>query len=422
MCWDRIFMSAETEVKRRIQEKGKITFEEFMSIALYWPQGGYYAGREPVGAVGDYYTSPAVHPAFGALLAVQLYQMWQIMERPSVFTVLELGAGNGLLSRDITGYASHLPGSFARTLRYVCLDRRQVTRLEDSNRVLADAIPIRGLEGCVLSNEYLDAFAVHQVVMDSGVLKEVHVALEDGNLAQVLDEPADAALARRLDFLGITLTEGQTAEINLGLEKWAGDLSGALEHGFTLTVDYGRTAPDLYNPELRRRGTLVTYHQHVQTDAPLRRIGEQDITAQVDFTSAMRLGEDAGLSTLGLVKQSEFLANMGLGHFQRHTRGQDLPPRHMRANLAGLVDLVRPGGLGDFKVLAHGKNVGLPDLWGLEQSTESQRLVESLPAPLLTPEHLWLDQGNPFGGEVEFEAFWPESGPENPGGTEGQPD
>ena len=95
-----------------------------MEVALYWPQGGYYTGREPVGAVGDYYTSPAVHPAFGALLAVQLLQMWRHMGRPHPFTVLELGAGNGLLCRDINAYATDLPEEFAAALRYICLDRR----------------------------------------------------------------------------------------------------------------------------------------------------------------------------------------------------------------------------------------------------------------------------------------------------------
>ena len=72
-------MSAEFEVRRRIDERGKITFAEFMDIALYWPDGGYYTGQEPVGAQGDFYTSPAVHPSFGALLGGPLFQIWQYL-------------------------------------------------------------------------------------------------------------------------------------------------------------------------------------------------------------------------------------------------------------------------------------------------------------------------------------------------------
>ena len=397
-------MSAESEIRRRIQERGergKITFAEFMEVALYWPEGGYYSGREPVGAGGDYYTSPAVHPVFGALLAVQLHQMWRLMDRPSPFTVLEPGAGNGLLCRDIVSYAALLPDGFASSLRYVCLDRRPAGPIESglprTSRVLAEGTPFRGLRGCVLSNEYLDAYPVHQVVMAGDGLKEVYVGLEDGKLVELTGEPSDPGLAGRLDGLGITLAEGQTAEINLGLDRWSRDVAAALDRGFVLTIDYGRTAQDLYDPLQRLRGTLVTYHQHVQTDSPLTRIGRQDITAQVDFTAAARAGEGAGLDTLGLVAQRDFLSNLNLDHFQRHLRDYNLSPRQVQSNRAGILDLVRPGGLGDFKVLAQGKNVGRPALWGLEQSPEATPLVESLPVPALTSHHLSLPDGRILG-------------------------
>ena len=92
---------AESEVRRRIEERGFITFAEFMDLALYWPRGGYYSSGDPIGPGGDYYTSPQVHPVFATLLAVQLFQMWELLDRPDPFTVVELGAGNGLLGRDL---------------------------------------------------------------------------------------------------------------------------------------------------------------------------------------------------------------------------------------------------------------------------------------------------------------------------------
>jgi SAM-dependent MidA family methyltransferase len=407
-------MSAESEVRGRIQalgENGRITFAEFMEVALYWPQGGYYTSREPIGAQGDYYTSPAVHPAFGGLLAVQLYQMWREMDRPDPFTVLELGAGNGLLCRDINVYAAGLPDEFAAALRYICLDRRLTESIETGSprttRVLSDGLPFKGLTGCILSNEYLDAFPVHQVVMTKDGLQEVYVGLDGEELVELTGELSEPRLAARLDDLGIEFVQGQTAEINLELDGWAQDIAAALERGFVLTIDYGRTAKDLYDPEARRRGTLVTYHQHAQTDAPLTLIGRQDITAQVDFTSVARAGEKAGLDTLGLVTQREFLVNLGLEHFQRHLRDVELSPQQMQANRAGITDLVGPGGLGEFKVSAQGKNVGSPGLWGLVGSEEVAALVEGLPVPLLTEHHLSLPDGRNLGGDAGFEDFWP---------------
>ena len=407
-------MSAESEVRRRIQERGehgKITFAEFMEVALYWPHGGYYAGREPVGAHGDYYTSPAVHPSFGALLAVQLFQMWRHLGRPNPFTVLELGAGNGLLCRDVCSYAAELPDGFAAALRYVCLDRRAAAPVETgmpgTSRVWAEGLPFKGLIGCVLSNEYLDAFPVHQVVMTNDGLQEVYVGLEGDKLVELHGELSHPGLASRLDDLGIKLVPGQTAEINLALGPRFIEITAALERGFVLTIDYGRTAQDLYDPETRPRGTLVTYHQHVQTDAPLTLIGRQDITAQVDFTSVASAGEAAGLDTFGLVTQRDFLSNLGLDRLLQNLASQRVTPRQMQANRAGITDLVRPGGLGEFKVLAQGKNVGTPALWGLKRSEEAGSLVASLAVPLLTKQHLSLPDGRSLGGETEFEAFRP---------------
>ncbi|MBC8280228.1 MAG: SAM-dependent methyltransferase, partial [Chloroflexi bacterium] len=375
-------------------------------------------GHEPVGAHGDFSPSPAVPPSFGELLAVQLFQMWRHLGRPSPFSVLDPGAGNGLLCRDITSYAAELSGEFAASLSYICLDRRVVSPLESglpgTSRVMAEGLPFKGLVGCVISNEYLDAFPVHQVVMAGDALKEVYVGLDGQHLVELTGELSDPGLASRLNDFGLELAPWQTAEINLGLGGLARDIAATLERGFVLTIDYGRTAPDLYDPEQRHRGTLVTYHLHVQTDSPLELIGSQDITAQADFTSTAHAGEAAGLDTLGLVTQRQFLANLNLSSLQQRLREQGLPPRQMQANRAGLTDLVRPGGLGDFKVLIQGKNVSSPVLWGLKESSEATALVDGLPVPLLTEHHLSLPDGQWTGGQTEFEAFWPFTDTEPP--------
>ena len=426
-------MSPEPEIRRRIAESGPITFAEFMEVALYWPQGGYYSARDPVGgsdpigAEGDYYTSPLVHPAFGALLAVQLFQMWQIMDRPAEFTVVEQGAGNGLLGRDIVSFAAGLPAGFADCLRYVCVDRRLIrgleTGLSNTHRVASAGLPMRPIQGCVLSNEYLDAVPVHQVTVEQcgehGGLKEIYVAVDNGDLATRTGQLSTPALAARFESLGLSLREGQTAEVNLGLEGWAEEAAATLERGFVLTVDYGRPAQELYSPDNRFNGTLTTFHQHLQTDAPLRRIGQQDITAQVDFTSAANAGRHAGLEPMGYSTQRDFLHHLNLAHFLEQSGSQDGRQQEIQAGRAGMLELVKHGGLGDFKVLVQGKNVGQPTLWGFESAPEAQELVSGFPTPKLTHSHLNLAQGQYTGLELEFEPFWPteeppEADPSNP--------
>ena len=391
---------------------------------MFWPHGGYYLSGEPIGRSGDFYTSPQVHPVFGALLAIQLFQMWELLDRPEPFTVVELGAGNGLLCRDVLACSADLPDRFARSLRYVCLDRRAMPGVEAAlpnnrpsamvSRVAGSGIPFQQVVGCFLSNELLDSFPVHQVTMCREGLREVYVIREGDKLETSLGELSTPALAARLQGLEINLTEGQTAEICLGLDTWAGDLAASLEAGFILTVDYGQEAVELYSPERRHRGTLTTFYRHTQLDAPLRHIGHQDITAQVDFSSVVDAGRRNGLEPLGIVTQRLFLRHLGLGCMQQRLARLNLPQHAAQANRAGMLDLARPGGLGDFKVLVQAKGVSRAGLWGFRPSIEASTLADQVPVPLLTPQHLSLLEGRYPAPERHWQEYWPfEDAPSN---------
>ena len=421
--------AAERAIRRRIARRGPVPFAEYMAAALYGP-GGYYtrAGANPL---ADYYTTPQVHPAFGALLAVQLFHLWTLLARPRPFAIIEAGAGDGLLCRDILTAARHLPAGFADALQYTLCDLRSAPGWEsafpNARRVVASALrlPRVGAAGCILSNELLDALPVHRVRMDAGRLRELYVALSpdaaDGYEGVFFEQPGPPStprLQRRLDDLGITLADGQTAEICLLLDDWAAAAASALDAGFVITIDYGRAAADLYDPAQRPRGALTAYRAHRQTDAPLRGAGRQDITAQVDFTALRMAGEKAGLTAVGNVPQGWLLRRLGLQTIRRqgppaaagyaygygpdagsdaagHSYGYGyrpdaagrlpLPadpygrpppalPRELRpgagtdfaaapaaddgrAWLAGLTHLARPGGLGDFRVLLQSKGV-----------------------------------------------------------------
>ena len=412
-------MTAEKEICRRIAERGAITFAEFMELALYHPTGGYYTSGERVGAAGDYYTSPSVHPAFGTLLAVQLFQMWQILGQPAPFTVAEAGAVNGLLCRDIITAAGALPDRFRQALRYVCIDRRASAGLEAGlngvRRVSSDGMPLKGIVGCVLSNELLDAMPVHQVTCEGGELKELYVVSRDGELAMQADAPSTPRLAQRFNSLAARLQEGQVAEINLASEGWMQGAARSLERGFVLAIDYGRLAEDLYSPIERFRGTLTTYRNHLQTDRPLEHVGQQDMSAQVDFSTLAKAAADAGLDVLGYASQAEFLHNLGIDQLMGHPAGA--PPRPSQSGRMAMRELVKPDGLGAFRVMALGKNVGQPELWGFHPSEEPAELAGRVPLPEPTPEHVNLLAGRYPWAEMEFDlpwdALWP--GDESPG-------
>ena len=87
------------------------------------------------------------------------------------------------------------------------------------------------------------------------------------------------------------------------------------------------------------------------------------------------------------------LHNLGLGEMQAKLRAMGLPQREADANRMGMLDIARPGGMGDFRVLVQGKGVGRPDLWGLLPSEAARTVVEGLPAPLRSPAHVPLMEG-----------------------------
>ncbi len=367
----------EAEIRRRIASNGPITFAEFMEVALYHPNGGYYTHDRQDTTYRDYYTSPSAHPAFSALIAVQLEAMWKALNRPTPFHVVEIGAGSGIMARDITEFArQHLP-EFINAMRYMTVDQAR------------DETP-RGVVGCVVSNELIDAFPVHRFEIRDGRVVELFVDINaDGRIHSVPGEPSTPLLARRLDKLSVELPNETRGEVNLRIGSWAKQVAEIVERGFVLTIDYGYEMKELYSPK-RSQGTLQTYYKHTSGSSPYQWIGRQDITAHVDFTTVIEEGRAVGLRPLCLMTQAEYLDRLGLKKWAAKLRNRDMSARDVRANAMGMRDLADPEGLGGFKVLIQERATCLRDLDGVFPSPE---YVEQLPMPLLRTDHVPLYEG-----------------------------
>jgi hypothetical protein len=93
-------------IRERIGAAGPMPFAEFMRLALYHPEYGYYTTPGPrIGPEGDFLTAPETHPAFGALVCRRIVALWEGMGRPAHFEVVEGGPGTGILAWQILGYA-----------------------------------------------------------------------------------------------------------------------------------------------------------------------------------------------------------------------------------------------------------------------------------------------------------------------------
>lgn len=398
--WFSMHNGPDAEVRQRIAERGQITFAEFMEVALYHPSGGYYTRTSQRTDRGDYYTSPSAHPAFSALLAVHLEAMWEILGRPNPFDVVEIGAGTGLMARDVSEYAQQNLGRFGESMCYHSVDRYpQRAQLSD---VVAETPS--SVVGCVLSNELVDAFPVHRFEMKDRQLAEVFVTTDDdSHLVSIVDAPSTPLLTQRLDDLDVSLPDGMRGEICLEIGPWMRQLSDMMSKGFVLTIDYGYEAPELYSSR-RSKGTLQTYFKHTTGSSPYQWVGDQDITAHVDFTSVVNEGSTAGLNPLGLITQVDYLERLGIRRWMESMQTLDIPRRERDANAMALHELVKPEGLGGFKVLFQEKGTGVT---GAKRTFPVPGRIDELPFPALSPEHVPLLEDRYPNTTWEVENLWP---------------
>jgi len=305
-----------------------------MDEALYHPEFGYHtSARNPIGRQGDFYTSSDLDPIFAKLLARKFSRMAAALGiAPESFTILELGAGRGLLAREIL---QHQRFRYSILERSASMRERQREHLKGFDVDWLDDLP-PGLTGCIFSNEFFDALPVRRIVRRNGVLREIFVTSDFSEAEGDLQEPLD-----------LPLVEGQLADISTDARRWMTRIAASLDRGYHLAIDYGYEDREFY---ARSRGTLMCYWQHQVVEDPYIRIGEQDITAHVNFSDLMREGTAAGLATEEFCTQMDFLIQLGV----LKELESIVPARTIEdiQRLAAVKKLILPGGMGErFKVL-----------------------------------------------------------------------
>lgn len=375
------FAPATEALKQRvialIGDEGPITFREFMAIALYEPSLGYYcSGRQTMGREGDYLTSPEVSPIFGAMVGRQLHELWELMGAPARWDVVEAGAGNGTLCRDVLRWARQRAPELFEATRYSVVEPVPSLQARQRKGIEPESLDEKvwwpgempdAIEGCVLSNELLDSMPVHRVHVHGGELREIFVNRDGNRFREELREPSTPEIERYFGRLGLVPAEGCGAEVNLAAIDWMSRAGAALRRGFVLTLDYGCEAEELYAP-WRKEGTLLCFYKHNPSNDPYTRIGRQDMTSHVDFTSLRHAGEEAGLRTLGLASQSEFLTNLGIGE-ALPPHGGELSLEERLARRRAVSELVDPAGLGRIKVLVQAQGIENAVLRGFGRSS-----------------------------------------------------
>lgn len=300
--------SVAERLRRRIAERGRLTFAEFMEEALYG-DGGYYARQDlPIGIAGDYVTGSSFSPLFGRSTARLLRRLDEALGRPA--DLLEVGYGSGA---HLQAVAEALPRSPDRRLLGW---ERMVRPLAAPLRTIHDDLDVEAVKvhGLLFSYELFDALPVHRLIRRAtGELGELWVELDPENEFRFREGAlSDPDLEQLLGREAESLVAGQIADLAPGWRPLYRQLAEMLECGILVTCDYGFERQRLLDVRVRRHGTLACYRRQAVHRNALSAVGEQDLTAHVDFTALRDEGKSCGLQTVVFTRQIQWLGACGI--------------------------------------------------------------------------------------------------------------
>lgn len=282
---------------QHIDTHGPMSLAKYMQHALYHPELGYYQNGQAVfGREGDYITAPLMSPLFSQCVAERCLATLKRIPKSSV---LELGAGTGQMALGILlelDRLDHLPEQYLILEPSAFLQHRQqetLTQLPEdiSKRVQwIHSLPNdNSFRGIIVGNEVIDAMPVHGFRHFQNETEELHITHQNGVLEKIYRPCDNEHLLNAVNALPLDPNTCYESEINLWIKPWLKSLYACLNQGDVLFIDYGYLNKEFYHPD-RAKGTLRCFYQHHRVDDYLTRPGEQDITADVNFT---HLGDSA---------------------------------------------------------------------------------------------------------------------------------
>jgi SAM-dependent MidA family methyltransferase len=367
-------MNLRTRIAEEIRQRGPIPFSRYMELCLYDPEHGYYSReKEQFGKAGDFYTASDVHSVFGRLLARQFDEMWRALEAPARIDIIELGPGRGLFAHDVLAWSRKKFPDFLAATHYTMVESSRHLRARLRERFsgvhgegtaqgrragMGEVAIVSGIEELpaltgpmiVFANEFFDALPV-EVIDQRGALR---IGCEDDRFVECYAEPAP----EELEFVkrhGIPPQTGRV-EATLAAADFMRRVCGRMKQGFLIAIDYGYTREELLAG--RAASSVRAFRQHTISDSPYEAPGEQDITANVNFTALRAAGMEAGMEAGILLTQAQFL--MGIGEANQFADAfEDVQSPQEQAKVAmQLKNLVTPAGMGEvFQVLVMRRGV-----------------------------------------------------------------
>ncbi len=363
-----------SDVLRNSLNNSDLPFRDFVELALYHPEFGYYARPEsPVGREGDFITSPLLSPVFSFALG-RLIDEFMSRSGDAVWQVVDIGCGDGALIRALAqGAGGRGSGIGERPCAFFGVDRN-LGRAQPQPDVtyatsLGDIPPAEAR--LIISNELFDALPFARLVQRGEELHELWVTERDGALDWTEHE-ADARYDEYFAERGIELDDGQFADVSLEWPALYGDLCRFVQRGLIVTFDYGLPQTKLFRGRMRRFGTAAAYSRHRVSRDLLVNPGEQDLTAHINFDDLRLTGERQGFASRFFDIQAKFLLALGAAEHELLKPVGEVTVDNAEDGMALLEArddarrLILPDGIGaDIRVLVQERGMGREE-WGFQ--------------------------------------------------------
>jgi SAM-dependent MidA family methyltransferase len=302
-----------------VKEGGRAGFDRFMEWALYDPEHGYYTRNiSNVGTSGDFSTGATIGEAL-----IESVANWIKAEQHDLgpLGIIELGGGSGALAAGIlrrfafwkrADYQVIEISSPLREIQRYALRNRRIL-WQDS---LRKALNRNSGRAIVISNEFVDSFPCRRFVKTEAGWAEMLLEYEEDVWREMLVESKELPKSSSFDP---SLPLGQRLEIHDSYHRWLAHVSAHFSVGSLLTIDYGGPASEIY--DRKPNGTLRGFfrHQRIEGKEIYLRPGQQDLTADVNFTDLQSWGTQLGFKTISYGTQSEFIGKWD----RRPTRRSD---------------------------------------------------------------------------------------------------
>ncbi len=289
----------------------ELPVDEFIENVLFDKKIGYYSSKIPFGETGDFLTSPGISKLFSEIIGIWLISAWNTLGKPKKLNIVELGPGDGSLTKILLKTFQKFP-KFNKATNFFLFEKSDLlTNLQKKNIDNSKVKWVKNFKnikkGPVIffGNEFFDAIPIKQFSRKKNVLQEKYYSLDKKNQINEVYKKAFSKDISQIKKFRILNNLKFIEFPKLGLEeldkiiKMITKLKGGL-----LLIDYGYITPKSEN-------TLQSLMKHKKNNL-LDNLGKADITSLVNFGLLNEHFINNNLKVKKIATQKFFLEKMGI--------------------------------------------------------------------------------------------------------------